>query len=245
MTKRRRVRKRWIVLLSLAIILALINPAFRISLFQEWISIGRLVGWVDMARANPWLSLGFFFIYAIGVMALPITMFPIIGGVLMDFWIALPLNVAAATLGGWLSYRVGRRFGRSSVESLMRGNLKALDRLASSQGVRTVFLLRLIGVPPFIVTNYGLGLSAVRDRDFIVGTAAGMFPWMTMVTYMSTSLWAAVQVGGQKGMMSALFKAMLPLTAVSALVMIGVIVAWFVRRKRERATRIYSQNPQS
>jgi uncharacterized membrane protein YdjX (TVP38/TMEM64 family) len=179
-------------------------------------------------------------------MALPITMFPIIGGVLFPFWIALPLNLGAATLGAWISFRVGRAFGRASLEPFMRGNLKALDRLTASQGVKTVFLVRLIGVPPFIVTNYGLGLSGVRNRDFAVGTAAGMLPWMAMVTYMSTSLWEAVQVGGEKGLMSALFKAMLPLTTVSTLVLIGVVVNWYVKQRRHRAaTRIYNQTPQS
>jgi uncharacterized membrane protein YdjX (TVP38/TMEM64 family) len=244
---RRRVRKRLLLILGLALLLlAMINPAFRFSLFLEWVSIDRIVGWVELARANKILTGAFFVFYAIGVMILPITLFPIVGGVLLNFWLALPLNMVAATLGGWLSFRVGRFCGRSVVEPFMKGNLKALDRLAASQGIRTVFLLRLIGVPPFIVTNYGLGLSAVRNRDFISGTVIGMFPWMTMVTYMSTALWSAVQVGGEKGMMRALVKAMLPLTTVSTLVMIGVIGTWLVRRYRERAaTRTYNQTPRS
>lgn len=215
-------------------------------MFAEWIPLHRIIGWVNLARANRWLAMVFYAIYAVAVMAIPITMFPIIGGVLLNFWIALPLNVVAATAGAWLSFRVGRSFGRAAIEPIMRGNLKALDRLTASQGVRTVFLLRLIGLPPFIVTNYGLGLSGVRNRDFLLGTAAGIVPWMTLVTYMSTSLWAAVLVGGEKGMMKALLKAMAPLTAVSALVMVGVGLAWFVRHQRTRAaTRIYNQSPQS
>ena len=243
----RRVRKRWLVLLAIAVVLALISPAFRFSLFLEWISMDRIVGWVDMARQNRWLSATFFVLYAFGVMALPITLFPIIGGVLFDFWLALPLNLLAATVGAWLSFRVGRRFGRSAIEPLLRGNLKAVDRLAASQGVRTVFLLRLIGMPPFIVSNYGLGLSAVRNRDFLVGTLTGMTPWMTMVTYLAASLWQAVLVGGEKGLMSALVKAMAPLTTLSALIMVGVVATWYLRRRRARlaAIQTYSQSPRS
>ncbi len=215
-------------------------------MFADWVPIHRIINWVNLARSNRWLAAGFYVLYSVAVMVAPITMFPIVGGVLFPFWIALPLNVVAATIGAWFSFRVGRGFGRKAIEPLMRGNLKALDRLAASQGIRTVFLLRLIGLPPFVVANYGLGLSGVKNRDFILGTAAGIVPWMSLVTYMSTSLWAAVLVGGEKGMMKALVKAMAPLTAVSALVMISVGVAWFVRRQRARAaTRIYNQSPQS
>jgi len=242
----RAVRKRWLSLLGVTVVLALISPAFRLSMFAEWIPIQSIIDLVNLARANPWMSAAFYLVFSIAVMAAPITLFPIVGGVLFPFWIALPLNVAAATLGSWLSFRVGRAFGRSAIEPLMRGNLKALDRLAASQGVRTVFLLRLIGLPPFIVTNYGLGLSGVRNRDFILGTVVGMLPWMVLVTYMASSLWAAVLVGGEKGMMKALLKAMAPLTALSAVVMIGVGVAWLIRRQRNRrATRTYTQSPRS
>jgi uncharacterized membrane protein YdjX (TVP38/TMEM64 family) len=244
--RRRAVRKRWLILLAISIALALISPAFRLSMFADWIPLHRIIAWVNLARSNRPLALSFYLVYAVGVMLLPITMFPIIGGVLFPFWIALPLNIAAATAGAWLSFRVGRAFGRVAIEPLMRRNLKALDRLAASRGVRTVFLLRLIGVPPFIVTNYGLGLSGVRNSDFLVGTAAGIVPWMALVTSLSTSLWNAVLVGGEKGMMRALVKALAPLTAVSALVLTSVVVAWYVRRHRARsAIRTYNQSPLS
>ena len=246
MKKARLVRKRWIVLLAIVLVLALLNPAFRFSLFADLIPLRRVIVLVDLARSHRWMAGAFYFLYAAAIMALPITIFPIVGGVLLPFWIALPLNVIAATAGGWFSFQIGRAYGRASIEPLMRGNLRALDRLAASQGIRTVFLLRLIGVPPFLVTNYGLGLSGVRNRDFILGTAAGIIPWMTMVTYMSTSLWQAVLVGGEKGMMSALVKAMAPLTTVSLLVMTGVVTTWLLRRRRQRtATQTYNQSPQS
>lgn len=247
MSRPRRVRKRFLGILAVLLVLALINPAFRFSLFLEWVSIDRIVGLVDLARSNRVLAGAFYIVFAIGVMVLPITLFPIVGGVLFDYWLALPLNMAAATLGGWMSFRVGRRFGRSAVEPFMKGNLRALDRLAASQGSKTVFLLRLIGIPPFIVTNYGLGLSAVRNRDFLLGTVAGMLPWMSLVTYMSTNLWYAVKLGGEKGLMAALVKAMAPLTTLSVVVTAGVVIAWFLKRRRHRsaATQTYSQSPRS
>lgn len=240
------VRKRWVILLVVILLLALLNPAFRLSLFANIIPLRRVVAWVEIAQMHAWMAALFYVFFAVAIMIVPITIFPIVGGVLLPFGFALPMNIVAATIGAWLSFRVARAFGRASIEPFMKRNLRALDRLAASQGIRTVFLVRLIGVPPFIVTNYGLGLSGVRDRDYVLGTAAGIVPWMTMVTYMSTSLWEAVKVGGEKGMMSALMRTMAPLTAVSLLITVGVVVSWLLRRRRHRTTtQTYNQSPQS
>lgn len=235
MTRRPLVRKRWIFVLALAILLFLFNAGFRFSLFFDLGSIRRLVEWVELAQANQWMVIVFYALFTVGVMALPITLFPIIGGVLTDFWLALPLNLAAATIGGWLSFRVGRALGRETIEPWLKGNLKALDRLTASKGLGTVLLLRIVGIPPYAVANYGLGLSAIRNRDFLLGTAIGIFPWMTVVTYMSTTLWQAVLTGGEKGLASALFKAGLPLSIMSATILTGVGIAWYVKRRRANA----------
>jgi uncharacterized membrane protein YdjX (TVP38/TMEM64 family) len=230
----RLVRKRWLFVLALAILVALLNGGFRFSLFFDLISIKHLIPWVQSAQTSPTLRASFYGFYAVAVMILPITPFPIIGGVLFPFWVALPLNIVATTFGGWLSFRVGRAVGRDAIAPLLRGHLKALDRLAGSKGMRTVLFLRLVGIPPFAVANYGLGLSAVRNRDFVMGTALGMIPWMTLVTYMSTSLWAACLVGGEKGMSSALFKAVAPISAVSLTVVTTVVLTSYIRRRRAR-----------
>jgi len=229
----RLVRKRWLAVLAFAVFLAFLSLGFRFSLFFEWISIASVVEWVEHAKSHSWLVVAFYLFFAIGVMVMPITLFPIIGGVLVNFWVALPLNLIAATIGGWFSFRVGRVVGRQTIEPLLRGNLKAMDTLSESRGLRTVLLLRLIGIPPFVVANYGLGLSAVRNRDFILGTVIGVLPWMTLVTYMSTSLWRAVLEGGEKGLASALLKAGAPLTILSLVVMGGVAVSWWLKRRRE------------
>ncbi len=228
------IRKRWIALLLITIVIAFFSAGFRFSLFLSLFSMSRIVEWVSTAQQNHWMVGFFYAVYIVGVMVFPITLFPIIGGVLLPIWIALPLNVVAATAGGWLAFRTGRSVGRRIIEPFMRGNLKVIDQLTESKGVRTVCILRLIGVPPFAIANFGLGLSAVRNRDFLMGTAAGILPWMTLVTYLSTSLWQAVLVGGQKGLAKALLKAGAPLTAVSITVTTVVATTWFLKRRRNR-----------
>ncbi len=190
------------------------------------------ISWVEFARASVLISLAFYLIYSVGVMALPITLFPIIGGVLFPFYIALPLNLFAATLGAWMSFMVTRVLGQKKVEPYLRHRFKGWDRFERMEGFKAVLLLRLLGIPPFIVSNYALGLSGVRNTDFVMGTIIGILPWMGIVTYLSHSLWEAVLVGGEKGLAKALVQVLGPLTVASFSILAVVVVNYLLRKRR-------------
>lgn len=190
------------------------------------------IHWVELAQGNFWISLVFYLIYVVGVMGLPITLFPIIGGVLFPFWIAFPLNVFAATTGGWLSFMITRKFGRKAVEPFLKKRFKSWSQFTNAQGFKTVLFLRLVGVPPFIVANYSLGLSRVKPIDFLTGTMIGILPWMGIVTYLAQSLWSAVLVGGQGGLAKALTHALAPLVIVSLTILGVVVINYFLKRRR-------------
>src|SRR5207244_2582044 len=110
---------------------------------------------------------------------------------------------------------------------------KSFDQFTSHQGIKTVFLLRWIGVPPFIVANYVLGLSSIRSRDFLIGTALGITPWMALMTYLSNSFWQAALVGGEKGLVEAVISKMGPLVLLSILVLAGIGVTYYLKRKKK------------
>ena len=194
--------------------------------------IDTVIAVVEAARASRWTFLAFYLAFALGVLALPITMFPIVGGVLFPYWVALPMNVAAATFGSWIAFLLARFAGRETVERWLKGRFKSFDSAATKKGLRTVFLLRWVGVPPFLVANYALGLSGIRSRDFLIGTAVGILPWMAIVTMVADSLWSAVLTGGEEGLMKAMFVTLGPLMALSVMILISVGVTLLVRRRR-------------
>ncbi|MCG3204191.1 MAG: hypothetical protein KCHDKBKB_00898 [Elusimicrobia bacterium] len=190
------------------------------------------IHWVELAQASFWFSLAFYVIFVVGVMGLPITLFPIIGGVLFPFWVALPMNIFAATTGAWLSFMVTRKWGERSVGTFFRKEFKAWEKFSKMEGFKTILLLRLIGVPPFIVSNYALGFSGVRQTDFITGTMIGILPWMGIVTYLAHSLWEAALVGGQKGLTKALAHALGPLILVSFSILGVMVFNYMLKRRR-------------
>jgi uncharacterized membrane protein YdjX (TVP38/TMEM64 family) len=199
------------------------------------LSVERIIAFVAEAKLHRWVAISFYFLFAFGVMALPITMFPIIGGVLFPFWLALPLNIIAATAGAFFSFCVTRYFGSHYIEPILRKRIKTWDKVADARGFQTVLLLRLIGIPPFIVTNYALGLSRVDMSDFVVATAIGILPWMGIVTFLANSLWAAVLAGGQAGLGKALWHALAPLFFISCVIATAMLTAHGVKRRRRHS----------
>lgn len=233
----RKIKKKTILKLFIGVGLFVLGfVALRFSPLNDHFSFEGIVGMVEEARLNPLSKVGFYVFFVIGVLFLPITIFPVIGGVLFDFWIALPMNVLAATLGAWLAFGISRFFGRDAMEAFLKGRFKSYDRLTASRGVRAVALLRWLGVPPFAVTNYILGLSAIKSFDYFVGTMIGILPWMGMVTYASHSLWQAILEGGKAGLGQALWKSFGPIMILSATIVTTVIVTYLIKGVRSRRT---------
>jgi uncharacterized membrane protein YdjX (TVP38/TMEM64 family) len=225
----------WIKLIIGGLIFAVMVIAFPFAHFSQLLTVNRVIEAVKSMQMNWWTVFSFYVLFVFGVMALPITFFPIVGGVLLNFWIALPLNILAATIGAANAFFLTRYFGREGVRYFMRGKVKLVDRMARQEGLKAVFFIRWIGIPPFLVANYLLGLSGVKLKDYLLGTALGIFPWMAIVTYSARILWQALLVGGEKGFKNALWATMGPLTILSGLILVVVGVScYFKKRSRLR-----------
>jgi uncharacterized membrane protein YdjX (TVP38/TMEM64 family) len=222
---------KWGVLLLLVSVLIYV---FESSYFFRIISVENIVAYVEKAQLNPWMEVVFYLAFIIGVMFLPITVFLIIGGVLLDFRWALPFNLLAATTGAWLSFLLARWLGKDVVHRILRGKMKYIDQLAQKSGLKSILILRLLGIPPFIVTNYALGLSSMNSKDFVLGTFFGIAPWMCLVTYAAHSLWNALIVGGFKGFRVALLELVGPLILLSGIIILSTFVASYLKRTEKK-----------
>ena len=67
-----------------------------------------------------------------------------------------------------------------------------LRRQLQRRGTVAVAVLRLMPIAPFAVFNLVAGASAMRFRQFFVGSLLGLAPGIAGITFFSGSLWAAV-----------------------------------------------------
>ncbi|MEO8851663.1 MAG: TVP38/TMEM64 family protein [Allobranchiibius sp.] len=84
--------------------------------------------------------------------------------------------IVAATLGAVAALYLGRMLGRDAVRGMASGRLDSLDALLSRRGLLSVILVRMVPIFPFAAVNYASGLTAVKVRDYILGTALGIVP---------------------------------------------------------------------
>ncbi|NLU79848.1 TVP38/TMEM64 family protein [Micromonospora sp. HNM0581] len=141
-----------------------------------------------VAATGAWAPLLFVAGYALGtVLLVPGVLLTTAAGALFGVVGGSVVVLVGATLGAVASFLLGRVLGRPAVERLVGGRLQRLDGFLARRGLFAVIGLRLVPVVPFALLNYGSGVTAVRLRDYTVGSAIGMTPGVVAYTALGGS----------------------------------------------------------
>ncbi|MBI3292127.1 MAG: TVP38/TMEM64 family protein [Elusimicrobia bacterium] len=189
-------------LIGLGVLGAIVGVYF-FTPIRSYFTLEAVVRLVTSIKANPWAPIIFVVAYTASCVLAPISAFPVAGGVLFGFWKGFLLNTLAANVGAWITFFIARKFGREVVGKLMKGSLKTFDERMTHHGLWTIFGVRMVGFPPFLVANYAAGLSGVRVRDYVLGTFSGMLVWTGIFTYFADTLWNAITTAGLQGFQQA------------------------------------------
>lgn len=144
--------------------------------------------WVD--TLGVWAPVAYIAAYiAVVVLMLPAFLLIMAGGAVFGVTKGSLLALTGAMLGGTSAFLIGRYFARDLVAKRVAANptMSAIDRVIGEDGLKLVFLLRLSPAVPFVLSNYALGVTRVRLRDFVLGTV-GLTPIiLTYAAYGSAS----------------------------------------------------------
>lgn len=148
----------------------------------------QLEQWLRAQGVLAPLIFGLIYIAAT-VFALPGSVLTIGGGLLFGAWWGTLVNWLSASIGAMISFLLARYLGREAVSKILKkkGALQGLDEKIGANGFYSVLLLRLIPLFPFNGLNFGLGLTKVSIRDYMLATLLGMLPG----TFVYTSLGSA------------------------------------------------------
>jgi uncharacterized membrane protein YdjX (TVP38/TMEM64 family) len=140
---------------------------------------------VRVERLGLWGPLVFIAGYAVATVAfVPGSLLTLGAGAIFGLLQGVVFVFIAASIGATLAFLVSRYVARSAIEQRLEGNEKfaAIDDAVGEQGLKIVFLLRLSPVFPFNLLNYGLGLTKVSLRDYVVAHI-GMLPGTLLYVY--------------------------------------------------------------
>jgi uncharacterized membrane protein YdjX (TVP38/TMEM64 family) len=119
---------------------------------------------------------------AAGIYLLTLLLLPIVPLIVACGWLYGPpgalISLAAAVASAATSFSAARALGGSAAAQalLTRPRARALAELAAEGGTITVALVRLSPLLPFTPSNAVMGLTPMRLRDLVAGTALGMAP---------------------------------------------------------------------
>lgn len=146
-----------------------------------------VVVWVRGAGALGMLAFGALYVGA-ALVLLPGSALTLGAGLaygpLVGVLIVGPVSVLAATLAFLIARGVGRRWVERRVAADPR--FARLQRALAARGFRIVLLLRLSPLFPYSLLNYGLGLSGLRTRDYVLASAIGMLPGTILYVYLGS-----------------------------------------------------------
>lgn len=128
------------------------------------------------AMAANWLAFAFGQIVIAASGILPASMFAMIAGASFGFGWGLAISIACTMFGGWLAFALSRTVLRGWIERWIRRSPLAdrFDEAIGEESWRFVLLLRISPVMPFALTSYGLGITRIGQRDFLLGTLASL-----------------------------------------------------------------------
>ena len=118
----------------------------------------------------------------LGTTLLTLLLFPIIPLIVACGWLYGPsgsiISLTAAVASAATSFSLARALGGAAAAQalLERPKARALANLAAEGGLVTVTLIRLSPLLPYTPSNAVMGLTPMRLRDLVLGTAIGMAP---------------------------------------------------------------------
>lgn len=180
---------RWLRVLAILLLLALMAAAWSqrahvdIDTVRAW-----LVAW------PTWAPLLFLISYALlTVLMVPGTALSLAGGAVFGLGPGTVLNLLGATLGAALAFLIARYLAADPVRRRVGGRLLRLIEGVEQEGWRFVVFTRLVPLFPFVLLNYGFGLTRIPFGQYLLATLIAMLPGALAFTWLGHAGGAALR----------------------------------------------------
>jgi uncharacterized membrane protein YdjX (TVP38/TMEM64 family) len=144
---------------------------------------------------GPAAAVAYLGLYVAGTVALvPGAVLAMVAGALFGALGGFGIAFTGALLGSSAAFLVARHGARGgavrwierrAANHRLYGRVARVDRSLGRRGLALVFLLRLSPFVPYNVLNYALGITGVRFRDYVLGSA-GMLPGALVYAYVGS-----------------------------------------------------------
>lgn len=192
---------------------------------------------IEFIKGTPLALPVFFVMFVAACHVAPVSLFPVAGGVLFGFKAGLVINLVAILVGATGPFFVSRWLGQHRFNRIFsRWHNRDMAALLRNPSPWSLVVIRLVGLPPFVVTNYLAGLSHIRYRSYVWATALGVLPSITVITLASESLWKILSEAGMGGFRQALTRHGLPLLLGGGFMAMLMVAGIVMNRRGQKKT---------
>ena len=218
-----RVRRVAVALLTLAALAAM----WRWTPLRDWIALEYLVRMARALDESPLAPIVVLVAYVVaGLLVVPLTVMIVATGIVFGPLLGAIYAFVGALLSAALTFWIGARIGRHAVRKLAGSRLNRITRRLAKKGTIAIAIVRLLPIAPFSVVNAVAGASHIRMREFMLGSALGLFPGIVATVVFVDRVTAVVTDPG--------IDTLLMLMGFAALV---IAFAMFVQRRLVRNDR--------
>lgn len=130
-------------------------------------------------------------------------------------------SLAAAMLG----FAIGQGLGAERLQRVDAKLIKTLSAAVRKNGFMTSLVVRLVPTGPAILVNLAAGVSRMKFRHFVAGTAIGILPKIIVVCLVSQGL-----ISGLSGSLMAV--------VFAGLAALAILISWTARKRLEARARL-------
>ncbi len=164
---------------------------------KEWFDLSSVEAYIGSFRASPLAPLVVIAIFIIsGILVVPLTLMLLATAFTFDPLAGFFYAMSGALASAAVSFALGRLLGRDTVRKFAGGRVNELSRRLARRGILAIALARMVPILPFALMNLVAGASNVTFREFMIGTAIGLFPGILAVTIFEKGLENAVRSPG-------------------------------------------------
>lgn len=185
---------RWIVLAAVAIIVAGAVLAWRYTPLASFTSPARLARWMAGFANAAWAPVIVVSIYVLaGYVFFPLTILIAATALIFSPALAFTCAMAGSLANACALYGTGRYLLSRSLNTAFGPTMQRTARALRNRGIPAVAVVRTIPLAPFTMVNLAAGALHVRFRDYVLGTALGLVPGITMLTIFGERLKATLE----------------------------------------------------
>lgn len=128
-----------------------------------------------------------------GILAVPINLLVIATALTLGSWAAIGCGLVGSLLAGTVSFGLGHHFGKPLVRKIIGERLDTIIASLHGRGIGSMIVIRLLPIAPFGLINLVAGVSGLRFRVFMIGSAIGMLPGLVAVVLATNHFQKAIK----------------------------------------------------